>query len=87
MQRLYPSAAFFQVERLVQVARREWIAPTALRRDHYSVFKKLPPGMPDCLRIEIQHGEEGTERCTAAVYGGRAYVIHYELRPSANTAD
>ena len=87
MQRLFPGAAYFPEERLLQRAQHEWIAPAALRRDRHSVFKKLPAGKPDCLRVEIQNVEEGTERCTAAVYGGRAYVIHYELTPRVPTAD
>jgi hypothetical protein len=87
MQGLFPSAAYFPQERLLQTALHEWIAPAALRKNHYSVFKKLPPGMPDCLRVEIRHGEEGTERCTAAVYAGRAYVIHYGLTPRAGATD
>ncbi|MGV3742899.1 MAG: hypothetical protein ACO1NO_11380 [Burkholderiaceae bacterium] len=87
MQRLFPGSADFPEERLLQRARHEWIAPAALRRDKHSVFKKLPAGKPDCLRVEIQHGEEGTERCTAAVYGDRAYVIHYELRPRVSTTE
>jgi hypothetical protein len=65
------------------VPAREWVMPTpsAQRRNYSSTCKALPPGMPDLLQVHIDHSEEGTERCTAAIYGSRAYVIHYEFKP------
>lgn len=60
----------------------EWIVPApSARRDYFSTCKVLPAGMPDCLEVSIGHSEEGTERCTAVIYGDRAYVIHYEFKP------
>lgn len=61
----------------------EWIipAPSVQRRDYFRLRKALPPGMPDCLQVSIDHSEEGTERCTAAIYGDCAYLIHYEFKP------
>lgn len=56
-------------------------APAKERHDCFSMYKILPPGMPDCLQISVVRLEEGTERCTAAVYGQHAYVIHYEFKP------
>jgi hypothetical protein len=41
----------------------------------------LPAGIPDFLQVNIAHSKEGIERCTAAIYGSRAYVIHYEFKP------
>ena len=37
--------------------------------------------MPDCLEVVISHSEQGTERCTAAIYGKHAYLIHYQFKP------
>lgn len=51
------------------------------RRDYFRLRKALPPGMPDCLQVSIDHSDEGTERSTAAIYGKDAYLIHYEFKP------
>ncbi len=61
----------------------EWVvpAPAAIRRDHASLYKKLPAGQPDYLLVDILHSGEGIERCTAAVYKGQAYLIHYGFSP------
>lgn len=60
----------------------EWVMPAFIaKRDHARTCKALPPGMPDCLEVSVIHSDEGTERCTAAIYGARAYLIHYEFKP------
>jgi hypothetical protein len=80
---IFPQAPFIPVARQDTKPACEWVMPasTARRRDYFSTYKVLPTGMPDCLHVSIDHSEEGTERCTAAIYGGRAYVIHYEFKP------
>lgn len=55
--------------------------PAGPRQDWFSTCKILPPGIPDYLDVSIIRTEEGTERCTAAIYAGRAYLIHYEFTP------
>lgn len=82
MSALFPEAPFIPTAReIVQVC--EWMIPAPLlqRRDYFRTYKALPVGMPDYLSVSIEHDEEGTGRCTAAIYGGRAYVIHYEFIP------
>jgi hypothetical protein len=37
--------------------------------------------MPTCLEVCVTHSEEGTERTTTAIYGRRAYLIHYAFTP------
>lgn len=61
----------------------EWVipAPAVPRREYASLCTKLPAGQPDCLLVDILHSQEGMERCTAAIYDGRAYVIHYGFSP------
>jgi hypothetical protein len=82
MQGLFPKTPFIPVALHETIPVCEWIMPAQVSspRDLYSTCKVLPPGSPDCLRVEISHSGEGTERCTAAIYGGRAYVIHYEFK-------
>lgn len=79
MSRLLPCFPPFETHVRLDRSAHEWIAPAKLRRNHYDLYKKLPPGKPDLLCVDIQHLEEGVERCTTAVYGERAYVIHYEF--------
>lgn len=79
MLRLFPVFPPLHKDSCIRGAAHEWVAPAALRRNHHDLYKKLPAGKPDCLRVDILHFDEGVERCTAAVYGGRAYVIHYEF--------
>lgn len=57
----------------------EWVMPAPMlgRRDYFRTCKALPAGVPDYLSVSIEQSEEGTGRCTAAIYGSRAYVIHY----------
>lgn len=82
-------SAIFPTSPVIPTARNrtrpacEWVvpAPSAQRRNYSSLCKALPVGMPDLLQVNIAHSEEGTERCTAAIYGSRAYVIHYEFEP------
>jgi len=60
----------------------EWVLPASAisRRNAFTVHKTLPPGMPDYLEVNILRLEEGIERCTAAIYADRAYVVHYEFK-------
>ena len=53
--------------------------PAPRRADYFRLCKALPAGMPDYLEVSITHSELGTERSTAAFYGGRAYLIHLTL--------
>jgi hypothetical protein len=55
--------------------------PAPRRAGYFSLCKALPAGMPDYLEVCITHSELGTERSTAAFYGGRAYLIHLALEP------
>lgn len=80
MQELFPTFPSFIEERPLQRLSQEWIAPTMPRKNQYGTYKTLPSGKPDWLRIEIIHFAEGTERCTAAIYGEHAYVLHYEFK-------
>ena len=80
---LFPKAPFIPVAGQGTVPVCEWVmpAPAVRRRDNFSTYKMLPSGMPDCLYVSIDYFEDGIGRCTAAIYGGRAFVIHYELKP------
>lgn len=62
----------------------EWVMPAAarLQRQHFSLYNALPAGQPDYLDVSINYAPEGTERTTAAVYGNKAYLIHYEFKPA-----
>lgn len=62
-------------------------APAARRRDYAGLCRMLPPGMPDCLRVSIARVEGGSERCTAAIYGAHAYLIHYAFVPASRKED
>lgn len=60
----------------------EWVIPARIpERDYARTRKALPPGMPDCVEVQIIRSEEGTERSVAAIYGARAYLVHYEFKP------
>lgn len=60
----------------------EWVMPVALPRQHYArICKALPSGMPTCLDVCVVHSPEGTERTTTAIYGTRAFLIHYAFTP------
>lgn len=62
---------------------REWLMPTVTPRlGQVKACVALPPGMPDCLEVNIVHSREGIERTTAVVYGARAILIHYAFTPS-----
>ena len=80
---LIPRTPVIPVSRQDTLPVCEWVVPARAmrRRDHFSTYKILPPGKPDYLYVSTEHDEEGTGRCTAAVYGGRAYVIHFEFKP------
>lgn len=60
----------------------EWVMPAVIPRQQYArTCSALPPGMPSCLEVCVTHTEEGMERTTAAIYGTRAYLIHYAFTP------
>jgi hypothetical protein len=81
MSGLFPKAPTISAARQAVIPACEWVMPASAvrRRDYFSTYKALPGGMPDCLQVNIIYSEEGTERCTAAIYGGHPYVIHYEF--------
>lgn len=59
------------------------LPPSAPRHaDVYRLARALPPGMPDRLEVSITRAANGSERCTAAWYGKRAYLIHLALLPA-----
>jgi hypothetical protein len=83
MSDFFPTSPFIPASRNRTIPACEWImpAPSVQRRDYFSTCKMLPSGTPDYLQVSIGHSEDGMERCTAAIYGNRAYVIHYEFKP------
>jgi len=83
MPSLFPTLPFIPAARHETTPVCEWVmpAPARQRRDYFSTCKALPAGMPDRLEVSISHSEQGTERCTAVIYGTRAYVIHFEFKP------
>ena len=82
MSELIPAAPFFSPARRDAWPACEWVLPVALaRRDYARIRKVLPHGMPDFLEVSVMHSEDGIERCTAAIYGARAYLIHYRFYP------
>ncbi|MDQ9169469.1 hypothetical protein Q8A64_03480 [Oxalobacteraceae bacterium R-40] len=87
MQKLFPTIPSLLETRQVKLPSHEWVAPALPRKNHSGVYRKLPAGTPDCLCVNIIHFTEGVERCTAAVYGERVYVIHYEFKAHARLKD
>ena len=83
MPELFPEPPFIPAVRHDAVPVCEWVVPvpSVQQRDYFRVCKVLPAGMPDFLEVSIDHSEQGTERCTAVVYGNRAYLIHYHFEP------
>ncbi|HYD94955.1 MAG TPA: hypothetical protein VEC01_06490 [Noviherbaspirillum sp.] len=66
----------------------EWVMPVdLLRRVYAKTCAALPPGMPDCLEVSVTHFRDGTERCTAAIYGERVYLVHYAFTPDRRKGD
>lgn len=62
----------------------EWVMPaTIAERDYARTCKALPAGMPDCLEAQTVQTDEGIERCTTAIYGRRAYLLHYTFTPTS----
>jgi hypothetical protein len=80
---LFPTSPFIPAARQHTTPSSEVVIPAPAREPHdcFSMYRILPPGMPDYLEVSIIRFDEGTERCTAAVYGARSYVIHYEFKP------
>lgn len=87
MRALFPQAPVHPIAVEQNVPVCEWIMPAhaAWRRDYFSTCKILPPGKPDYLQVNIWRTEQGTERCTSAVYGERAYVVHFEYKAHLQT--
>jgi hypothetical protein len=79
MPRLIPGFPAFLDEIRAQPIAHERTTPAMLRRNHYDLYKELPSGKPDLLCVDILHLDGGVERCTTAIYGEHAYVIHYEF--------
>jgi hypothetical protein len=84
MSELFPKAPFIPAAWQRTVPACEWVMPasTIRRGDYFSVYKALPPGMPDCLHVSIDYFDGGIGRCIAAIYSRHAYVIHYGFKPS-----
>lgn len=80
---LFPKSPIIPAANRHVVPACEWVMPAQnrLRRSHFDLYNALPAGKPDCLEVHVVHAREGTERSTAAVYGNRSYLIHYEFRP------
>ena len=80
---LFPDAPGFSPSLNDAEPARAWVMPATLpRRGYTRACVALPPGMPDCLEVSVVRSIEGTERTTAAVYGARVYLIHYEFKPN-----
>lgn len=82
MQGLFPRTPIIPVATQSATPACEWVmpAPAKRRRDHFSTCKILPPGMPDCIQVDVLRSEEGIERSTSVRYGDHVYLIHYEFR-------
>jgi hypothetical protein len=78
-----PDAPYIPAGAQASLPACEWVLPASAtsRRNAFTVRKALPAGMPDCLEVSILYLDEGIERCTAAIYSGHAYVVHYEFKP------
>lgn len=81
---LLPKSPFIPAASQNVVPACEWVMPATerSRREHFSLYNALPPGKPDYLDVSVIYAREGTERTTAAVYGNKAYLIHYEFKPA-----
>ncbi len=79
---IFPQSPYIPAIRQDSLPVCEWVMPApAMRRDYLNACQALPSGMPDCVDISIVHVEDGIERCTAVIYGRRAYLIHYAFKP------
>jgi hypothetical protein len=87
MSEFFPKPPFIPAARHDSIPVCEWILPAASiqQRDFFRLRKALPAGMPDCLEVSVDRSGEGVERCTAAIYGNHAYLIHYEFTPRGRT--
>ncbi len=86
MREMFPDAPLFSSSQSDSRPVCEWIVPNVMsKRDYARTCKALPPGMPDSLEVRVTRLEEGTERSTAVIYGARAYLIHYEFKPVADS--
>lgn len=84
MPALFPKSPFVPAATQHLAPASEWVMPAnaRLRREHFSLYNVLPAGTPDYLDVSVIHASEGTERTTAAVYGNKTYLIHYEFTPN-----
>jgi hypothetical protein len=80
MQGLFPNTSFLAEQKNSQREPAQWIMPSARRCNRFGIYKMPPNGQPDCIHVDIIHTREGTERCTAVIYEGKAYVIHYTFK-------
>lgn len=83
---MLPKAPLFPSTSMKGLPACELVLPTSTARyaDLLRLARALPRGMPDKLEVSIIHCERGSERCTAAWYGGRAYLIHIALLPRSS---
>lgn len=81
---MLPKAPLFPSPFLHGLPACELVLPPATPRhaDVNRLARFLPPGMPDRLEVSITRAANGGERCTAAWYGKRAYLIHLALLPA-----
>ena len=80
---MLPKAPLFPSGLMQGVPACELVLPTPSGRhaDLFRLSRALPRGMPDKLEVSVIHCDGASERCTAAWYGGRAYLIHIALLP------
>ena len=83
---MLPKAPLFPSSSIQGLPACELVLPPAAARhaDVNRLARSLPPGMPDRLEVSITRAANGSERCTAAWYGKRAYLIHLALLPAEN---
>lgn len=83
MSGIFPNAPVFSSAETDAAPVCEWVVPVDIpKRNHARLCIALPPGMPDCLQVNVIRSDEGVERSTAVIYGARAYLIHYAFKPN-----
>jgi hypothetical protein len=82
MSGIFPNAPLFPSASTDARPVREWVMPALIpERDYARMRRALPSGMPDRLEVHVVRSGDGVERATAAIYGARAYLVHYEFKP------
>lgn len=83
---MLPRAPLFSRALLQGPPACELVLPPAAPRhaDVNRLARWLPPGVPDRLEVSIIRAGNGSERCTAAWYGERAYLIHLAILPAGS---